>query len=67
MIRILMLKGSLEWNLPEWVTHRGGAVLRRTFRITNPTAATRSYQIFMTLFNPATGNVITGTTGSDKR
>ena len=63
MIRILMLTGSLEWNLPERVTHQAGAVLTITFRITNPTAVPRSYQIFMALFDPATGNVIDGTTG----
>ena len=63
MIRILMLTGSLEWSLPQRVTHRAGAVFQVTFRITNPTAAPRSYQIFMAMFDPATGSVITGTTG----
>ena len=63
MIRILMLTGSLEWNLPERVTHRAGAVLTITFRVTNATATPRSYQIFMALFDPGTGNVIAGTTG----
>ncbi len=63
MIKILMLTGSLEWSLPQRVTHRAGAVLTITFRLTNPTAAPRSYQIFMALFDPGTGNVIAGTTG----
>ena len=63
MIRILMLAGSLEWSLPQRVAHRVGSVLTITFRITNPTAAPRSYQIFMALFDPATGAVIAGTTG----
>lgn len=63
MIKILMLTGSLEWSLPERVAHRAGGVLTITFRVTNPTAAPRSYQIFMALFDPATGNVIAGTTG----
>lgn len=34
-----------------------------TFRISNPTAAPRSYQIFMALFDSASGAVIAGTTG----
>jgi hypothetical protein len=63
MIRILMATGSLEWDLPEQVTHRAGSVLTVTFRITNPTAVPRSYQIFMALFDPASGSVIVGTTG----
>ena len=63
MIRILMLTGSLEWSLPQRVAHRAGDVLTITFQITNPTAAPRSYQIFMALFDPGTGNVIAGTTG----
>ncbi len=63
MIRILMLTGSLEWDLPERVTHRAGSVLQVTFTITNSTADPRSYQIFMALFDPATGAVIAGTTG----
>ena len=63
MIRILMLTGSLEWSLPQRVAHRVGAVLQVTFRITNPAAASRSYQIFMAMFDPGTGNVIAGTTG----
>jgi len=63
MIRILMLAGSLEWSLPQRVAHRAGSVLTITFRITNPTAAPRSYQIFMALFDPGTGAVIEGTTG----
>ena len=63
MIKILMATGSLEWNLPERVAHRAGNVLTITFRIANPTAAPRSYQIFMALFDPPTGNVIGGTTG----
>jgi hypothetical protein len=63
VVKILMTTGSLEWNLPERVTHRAGDVLTITFRITNPTASPRSYQIFMALFDPGTGSVITGTTG----
>ena len=63
MIRILMLAGSLEWSLPQRVAHRAGSVLTITFRITNLTAAPRSYQIFMALFDPGTGAVIAGTTG----
>ena len=63
MVRILMATGTLEWDLPERVVHRAGAVLTITFRITNLSAASRSYQIFMALFDPATGNVIAGTTG----
>jgi hypothetical protein len=63
MIRILMLTGSLEWSLPQRVVHQAGAVLTITFRIANTTAAPRSYQIFMALFDPGTGNVIAGTTG----
>ena len=63
MVKILMLTGSLEWSLPERVTHQAGAVLTITFRIANPTTAPRSYQIFMALFDPGTGNVIAGTTG----
>ena len=63
MIKILMATGSLEWNLSERVTHRAGSELTITFRITNPTAAPRSYQIFMALFDPGTGAVIAGTTG----
>jgi len=63
MIKILMLTGSLEWSLPERVTHRAGSILTITFRITNPTTAPRSYQIFMVLFDPGTGAVIEGTTG----
>ena len=63
MVKILMLTGSLEWSLPERVAHRAGSVLTITFRITNPTADTRSYQIFMALFDPGTGAVIEGTTG----
>jgi hypothetical protein len=62
-IKILMLTGSLEWSLPERVTHRAGSVLQVTFRITNPTAAPRSYRVFMAVFDPATGSVIAGTTG----
>ena len=63
MIRILMLTGSLEWSLPQRVAHRAGAVLQVTFRITNPTAAPRSYKIYLAMFDPATGAVIAGTTG----
>jgi len=63
MIRILMTTGSLEWNLPERASHRAGAVLTITFRIANPTATARTYQIFMALFDPGTGSVIEGTTG----
>ncbi len=63
MVRILMLTGSLEWSLPERVSHRAGSVLTITFRITNPTPSARSYQIFLALFDPATGSVIAGSTG----
>jgi hypothetical protein len=62
-MRILMATGSLEWNLPEQVTHRAGSLLTVTFRITNPTPTSRSYQIFMALFDPSSGSVIAGTTG----
>ncbi len=63
MIKILMQTGSLEWNLTDQVTHRAGDVLTITFRITNPTTFSRSYQIFMALFDPNTGAVIEGTSG----
>ncbi len=63
MIRILMQTGALEWSLPQRVSHRAGAVLRVIFRITTPTAAPRPYQIYLALFDPATGAVIAGTTG----
>lgn len=62
-IKIMMLTGSLEWDIGEQVSHRAGDILSINFTITNPTADARSYQIFMALFDPATGSVITGTTG----
>jgi len=63
MVRILMLTGSLEWSLPERVSHRAGSVLTVIFKIANPTPSARSYQIFLALFDPASGSVIAGTTG----
>ncbi len=63
MIRILMLTGTLEWDLPQRVAHRAGAVLQVTFGITNPTGVSRSYRIYLAMFDPATGAVIAGTTG----
>ena len=63
MVRILMLTGSLEWSLPERVSHRAGSTLTVTFGIINPTPALRSYQIFLALFDPASGSVIAGGTG----
>ena len=63
MIKILMATGSLEWDLPQQITHRAGSVLTVNFRISNPTEATRAYQIFMALFDPDAGNVIAGTSG----
>ncbi len=63
MVKILMLTGSLEWDLPGQMDHPAGGVLTVTFRIANPTAVPRSYQIFMALFDPFTGSVIAGTSG----
>lgn len=63
MLKILMATGSLEWDLAEQVSHRAGDVLAINFAITNPTAEARTYQIYMALFDPATGSVIAGTTG----
>ena len=63
MFKILMATGSLEWDLAEQVNHRAGGVLTISFTITNPTAEARTYQIYMALFDPATGSVIAGTTG----
>ena len=55
--------GTLEWNLAQQVVHRAGSVLPINFQITNSTEEARSYQIFMAMFDPATGAVIEGTTG----
>ncbi len=63
MVKILMATGSLEWDLAEKVDHRAGDVLTINFTITNPAAEARTYQIYMALFDPDTGSVITGTTG----
>ncbi|GAI57359.1 unnamed protein product, partial [marine sediment metagenome] len=56
--------GTLEWDLEQRVLHPAGSVLSITFRITNLTDEARLYQIFMAMFDPTTGAVIEGTTGS---
>lgn len=63
MTKLLMLTGSLEWSLPEKVTHRAGDVLEVTFHLSNPTSEARSYQVFLALFDAAGGSAIPGTTG----
>lgn len=62
-MKLLMTTGSLEWNLLQRVSHRPGEVVTVDFLITNLTGAARAYQIFMALFDMASGGVIAGTTG----
>ena len=66
MIRVYVSieTGTLEWALEQRVLHPAGGVLSITFRITNLTDEARLYQIFMAMFDPTTGAVIEGTTGS---
>lgn len=58
-----MLTGSLEWSLPPQVVHKAGGLLPVTFRLANPANAPRSYQIFLALFDPATGSVMADASG----
>jgi len=49
--------GSLSWNLLQKTAHNAGSTLSITFKIRNPSAADRQYQIYLGLFD-LSGSVI---------